>query len=40
MSSPDISADDIAAVNAVMHTPVLSIGPQIDALERASSMIG
>jgi dTDP-4-amino-4,6-dideoxygalactose transaminase len=37
MSSPDITADDIAAVNAVMHTPVLSIGPQIDAFERATA---
>jgi dTDP-4-amino-4,6-dideoxygalactose transaminase len=37
MSSPDITADDIAAVNAVMHTPVLSIGPQIDAFERAAA---
>jgi dTDP-4-amino-4,6-dideoxygalactose transaminase len=34
MSSPDISTDDIAAVTAVLHTPVLSIGPQIDAFER------
>ncbi len=29
MSSPDLSADDIAAVNAVLQTPVLSIGPQM-----------
>ena len=35
MSSPDITADDIAAVNAVLRTPVLSIGPQIEAFERA-----
>ena len=37
MSSPDITADDIAAVTAVLHTPVLSIGPQIDAFERAAA---
>lgn len=37
MSSPDLTADDIAAVNAVLHTPVLSIGPQIDAFERAAA---
>ncbi len=35
MSSPDITVDDIAAVNAVLQTPVLSIGPQIEAFERA-----
>ena len=28
MSSPDLTADDIAAVNAVLQTPVFSIGPQ------------
>jgi dTDP-4-amino-4,6-dideoxygalactose transaminase len=37
MSSPDITADDIAAVNAVLQTPVLSIGPQLEAFERASA---
>ena len=37
MSSPDLTADDIAAVNAVLQTPVLSIGPQIDAFEQASA---
>jgi dTDP-4-amino-4,6-dideoxygalactose transaminase len=37
MSSPDLTADDIAAVNAVLHTPVLSIGPQIDAFEQAAA---
>jgi perosamine synthetase len=37
MSSPDLTADDIAAVTAVLHTPVLSIGPQIDAFERAAA---
>lgn len=35
MSSPDISPADIAAVNAVLSTPWLSMGPQIDAFERA-----
>jgi dTDP-4-amino-4,6-dideoxygalactose transaminase len=35
MSSPDITTADIAAVNAVLQTPVLSIGPQIEAFERA-----
>ncbi len=35
MSSPDITSDDIAAINAVLQTPILSIGPQIDAFERA-----
>ncbi len=37
MSSPDLTADDIAAVNAVLHTPVLSIGPQIKAFEQAAA---
>ncbi len=37
MSSPDITADDIAAVNAVLQTPVLSIGPQIEAFEQAAA---
>ncbi len=37
MSSPDISADDVAAVNAVLQTPVLSIGPQIEAFEKAAA---
>jgi perosamine synthetase len=37
MSSPDISAEDIAAVNAVLQTPVLSIGPQLEAFERAAA---
>lgn len=35
MSSPDITPADIAAVNAVLATPWLSMGPQIDAFERA-----
>jgi dTDP-4-amino-4,6-dideoxygalactose transaminase len=35
MASPDLTADDIAAVNAVLHTPALSIGPQIEAFEQA-----
>lgn len=37
MSSPDLTADDIAAVNAVLQTPVLSIGPQITAFEQAAA---
>lgn len=37
MSSPDLTADDIAAVNAVLQTPILSIGPQIEAFERAAA---
>lgn len=35
MSSPDLTDAEIAAVNAVMHSPALSIGPQITAFERA-----
>lgn len=35
MSSPDLTQADIDAVNAVLHTPILSIGPQIEAFERA-----
>jgi dTDP-4-amino-4,6-dideoxygalactose transaminase len=37
MSGPEINADDIAAVNHVLETTILSIGPQIDAFERASA---
>lgn len=37
MSSPDITAVEIDAVNGVLHTPVLSIGSQIDAFERAGA---
>jgi dTDP-4-amino-4,6-dideoxygalactose transaminase len=37
MSSPDITTEDIAAVNAVLQTPVLSIGPMIDAFEQAAA---
>jgi perosamine synthetase len=37
MSSPDITADDIAAVNTVLRTPVLSLGPQLEAFERAAA---
>jgi perosamine synthetase len=37
MSSPDITAEDIAAVNTVLQTPVLSIGPQIEAFEQAAA---
>lgn len=35
MSSPDITDAEIAAVNGVMHTSYLSIGPQIVAFEQA-----
>lgn len=35
MSSPDITDAEITAVNAVMHTSYLSIGPQIVAFEQA-----
>lgn len=35
MSSPDLTADDIRAATAVLHTPCLSIGPQLEAFERA-----
>jgi perosamine synthetase len=35
MSSPDLTAAEIAAVNEVLATPQLSIGPQIEAFERA-----
>ncbi len=37
MSSPDITAEDIAAVSMVLHTPVLSIGSQLEAFERAAA---
>lgn len=37
MSSPDLTADDLAAVNAVLQTPILSIGPQIDAFEQTAA---
>ena len=35
MSSPDLAQQDIDAVNAVLHTPILSIGPQIQEFEKA-----
>ncbi len=35
MSSPDITQADIDAVNEVLRTPILSIGPKIAAFERA-----
>ncbi|MEW5985873.1 MAG: DegT/DnrJ/EryC1/StrS family aminotransferase [Chloroflexota bacterium] len=35
MSSPDMTEAEIAAVNQVLRTPYLSIGPQIEAFERA-----
>ncbi|NTU80706.1 MAG: DegT/DnrJ/EryC1/StrS family aminotransferase [Chloroflexales bacterium] len=37
MSSPDITEAEIAAVSAVLRTPVLSIGPQIVAFEEAAA---
>ncbi len=37
MSAPDITPDDMTAVAAVLHTPVLSIGPQLEAFERAAA---
>src|SRR5512135_2598098 len=39
MSSPDIIPEDIAAVNAVLKTPVLSIGPQLEAFEQAAARV-
>src|SRR5207244_1904064 len=35
MSGPDITDAEIAAVNRVLHSPVLSIGPQIESFEAA-----
>ena len=35
ISSPDLTQVEIDAVNAVLHTPILSIGPQIEVFERA-----
>ncbi|MGQ9928044.1 MAG: DegT/DnrJ/EryC1/StrS family aminotransferase [Chloroflexaceae bacterium] len=35
MSSPDLTDAEIAAVTRVLHTPILSIGPQIKAFEQA-----
>jgi len=35
MSSPDLTQVERDAVSAVLHTPILSIGPQIEAFERA-----
>ena len=34
MSSPDITSAEIDAVNAVLRTPCLSIGPRVDEFER------
>ena len=34
MSSPDITSAEVDAVNAVLRTPYLSIGPQVDEFER------
>lgn len=41
MSSPDLTSAEIDAVNAVVQSPILSIGPQIEAFERAcASCVG
>ena len=41
MSSPDLTDADVAAVNEVLQTRYLSLGPQIEAFERAfSSYVG
>jgi len=41
MSSPDLTGDDVAAVNRVLETRYLSIGPQLEAFERAlASYVG
>jgi dTDP-4-amino-4,6-dideoxygalactose transaminase len=37
MSSPDLTDAEIAAVNQVLRTSYLSIGPQIEAFERATT---
>jgi dTDP-4-amino-4,6-dideoxygalactose transaminase len=34
MSSPDLTQADIDAVNAVLQTPILGIGPQIQAFQK------
>lgn len=38
MASPDITEAEIAAVNAVLHTSMLSIGPRIVAFEEATAV--
>ena len=41
MSGPDITQDEISAVEAVLRTPVLSIGPRISQFEeRFAGFIG
>src|SRR4051794_8462221 len=35
MSSPDITDSERDAILQVLHTPILSIGPQVDAFEKA-----
>jgi dTDP-4-amino-4,6-dideoxygalactose transaminase len=37
MSSPDLTDADIAAINEVLQTCYLSIGPQIEAFEKTFS---
>jgi dTDP-4-amino-4,6-dideoxygalactose transaminase len=38
MSSPDLTANELEAVEAVLRTPVLSIGPRIDEFEKSIAM--
>src|SRR5512137_396217 len=41
MSSPDITQVEIEAVNAVLRTPILSLGPRIEEFEqRAAEYVG
>ncbi len=37
MSAPDITSAEIEAVNQVLHTPVLAIGPQTESFERSTA---
>ncbi|MFN4241754.1 MAG: DegT/DnrJ/EryC1/StrS family aminotransferase [Tepidisphaerales bacterium] len=39
LSSPDITDAEIAAVTDVLHTPTLSIGPQVEAFEAACAKV-
>jgi dTDP-4-amino-4,6-dideoxygalactose transaminase len=40
MSSPDITSAEVDAVNAVLRTPYLSIGPRVDEFERRVAPFG
>ena len=41
MARPDLTTAEIEAVNQVLHTPFLSIGPQLTAFEQAvASYVG